>query len=621
MNRATFREKLQKKPLLLDGAMGTLLHAKGTAIDASFDAMNVRNPALVAEIHREYIEAGADIIETNSFGANRFKLAEHGLQNETVALNRASVDVARRVIAGSFKPVQLAGSVGPLGVRLAPLGRVSEAQAEAAFAEQIEALLNPDGPGVDLLILETMTDVKEMKTAVSAARALSPDIPIVCQLTYNRDDRTLLGLSPDEAARKLAELDIDVVGVNCSTGPAQVLRLIAMIHQAIPDLLLSAAPNAGWPEQLDGGRVMYPAPPAYFGEYAPSFVDAGARLIGGCCGTTAAHIHAMRMALDDPHAPKRPLPPIQIVERAEKRTAVLDEPTQLAQALAQNKFVITVEMSPPRGVAAQRLLVGAQMLKEAGATMLNIADSPLARMHMSAWAAAQLVQQKVGLETVLHFPTRGRNILRIQGDLLAAYAMGIRNLFVVMGDPTRIGDFPEAMDAYDIVPTGLLQLISAHFNQGLDKAGQPLDQATNFTAGCAVNLTPHDLEREMRLLRKKMQNGADFALTQPIFDPVAAQKFISQYQETYQEPILPLLAGIKPLYNSRNAEFLHHEVPGILIPEAQRERMRLAPDPQQEGVRIAQEILAEMQPFVQGVYLMPAFGRYDLVADIIDRIG
>jgi methionine synthase / methylenetetrahydrofolate reductase(NADPH) len=620
MDRIAFREQLQERPFLLDGAMGTLLHAKGAAIDASFDAINVNNPALVAEIHREYIEAGADILETNSFGANRFKLAEHGLQHEVTAINLAAVNVARRVIAGSFKPVLLAGSVGPLGVRLAPLGRVSDAQAQAAFSEQIAALLQPAGGGVDLLILETMSDVKELKTAVAAARALNPDIPIVCQMTFTRDDRTLLGLMADEAARKLAELDVDVVGVNCSTGPAQVLRLTAMMHQAAPDLLLSAAPNAGWPEQLDGGRVMYPATPAYFGQYARSFVEAGARLVGGCCGTTPAHIQAMRQALDNPAAVKRPLPTIHIVERAEEKTAVVDPPTQLAQYLAQRKFVVTVEMSPPRGIAAQRLLVGAQMLKEAGATMLNIADSPLARMHMSAWAAAQLVQHHVGIETVLHFPTRGRNLLRIQGDLLAAYALGIRNLFIVMGDPTRIGDFPEAMDSYDIVPTGLIHLISQQFNQGHDKSGRPLDQATNFTVGCAVNLTPHDVDREIHLLHKKIKNGADFALTQPIFDPAAAREFVDRYQQTIQEPILPLIAGIKPLYNSRNAEFLHHEVPGMVIPEVQRARMRQTDTPQVEGVRIAQEILAEVQSFAQGVYLMPAFGRYDLVADIIDSI-
>lgn len=617
MNREAFRQRLAEGALLLDGAMGTLLHARGASIDVCFDVLNIQNPALVADIHRSYIDAGADIIETNSFGANRYKLAEYGLQAEVAAINEAAVNVARRVIAGSFKPALLAGSVGPLGVRLAPLGRITAEQAQAAFAEQIAALVGAP-QGVDLLILETMSDLKELETAVSAARTIAPDIPIIAQMTFTRDDRTLLGHTAVAVARKLAQLDLDVIGVNCSGGPAQVLRLIAIIHQLAPEIPLSAAPNAGWPEQIDGGRVLYPATPAYFGEYARAFVAAGACVVGGCCGTTGAHIAAMRTALDDPTAVTRPVPHVQVMAQEEELTAVVDEPTQLATFLNNKTYVVTVEMSPPRGVASHRLLEGARMLKEAGANILNIADSPLARMHMSAWAAAHLVQKDVGLETILHFPTRGRNLLRVQGDLLAAYAMGIRNLFVVMGDPTRIGDYPEAMDTYDIVPTGLISLIKEQFNRGLDKAGQSIDQATNFTVGCAINLTPHDWEREMALLQKKRRNGADFALSQPVFEPQTARAFIEAYEAKYGEPMLPIVAGVKPLYNSRNAEFLHHEVPGMIIPEAQRERMRLAANPQQEGVKIAQEILAEIRPFTHGVYFMPAFGRYDLVADVMD---
>ncbi len=617
MNREAFRQRLAEGALLLDGAMGTLLHARGASIDVCFDVLNIQNPALVADIHRSYIDAGADIIETNSFGANRYKLAEYGLQAEVAAINEAAVNVARRAIAGSFKPALLAGSVGPLGVRLAPLGRVTVEQAQTAFAEQIAALVGAP-QGIDLLILETMSDLKELETAVSAARAIAPDIPIIAQMTFTRDDRTLLGHTAVAVARKLAQLDLDVIGVNCSGGPAQVLRLIAIIHQLAPDIPLSAAPNAGWPEQIDGGRVLYPATPGYFGEYARAFVAAGACVVGGCCGTTGAHIAAMRTALDDPTAVTRPVPQVQVMSQEEELTAVVDEPTQLATFLNNKTYVVTVEMSPPRGVASHRLLEGARMLKEAGANILNIADSPLARMHMSAWAAAHLVQKEVGVETILHFPTRGRNLLRVQGDLLAAYAMGIRNLFVVMGDPTRIGDYPEAMDTYDIVPTGLISLIKEQFNRGLDKAGQSIDQATNFTVGCAINLTPHDWEREMALLQKKRRNGADFALSQPVFEPQTARAFIEAFEAKYGEPMLPIVGGVKPLYNSRNAEFLHHEVPGMIIPEAQRERMRLAANPQQEGVKIAQEILAEIRPFTHGVYFMPAFGRYDLVADVMD---
>ena len=616
MDRQTFISRLRERPFLLDGAMGTLLHSRGVAMDTSFDGINLTRPAVVADIHRAYIEAGADIIETNSFGANRFKLADYGLQHQVAEVNQAAVNIARRVIGSAFREVWLAGSVGPLGVRLAPLGRVTLAEAADAFREQIEALLS-DG-GIDLLIFETMSDLREMETAVAVARELAPDLPIVSQMTFTRDDRTLLGHTPNVVAQRLAALDVDVIGVNCSGGPAQVLRLLLMMRQLAPDKLLSAAPNAGWPEQTERGRVLYPATPDYFGQYTSALVEAGASLVGGCCGTNEDHIAAMRYALDHPGPSPIPLPVIQVMTHAEQTTAVLDPPTQLSQNLANGRFVVTVEMSPPKGIATQRLIEAAFMLKEAGANLLNLADSPLARMRMSAWAAAHLVQKAVGLETVLHFPTRGRNLLRIQGDLLAAYAMGIRNLFVTMGDPTKIGDYPEAMDSYDIVPTGLIHLIKQQFNSGLDKAGNSIDQPTNFMVGCALNLTPGDPEREMTLLRRKIRNGADFAITQPVFDPAAAKAFVDLYEATYEEKMLPLIVGVKPLYNGRNAEFLHNEVPGIVIPEPLRQRMADADDSQQEGVVIARELLSELRPFTQGVYLMPAFGRYDLVASVMD---
>jgi homocysteine S-methyltransferase len=620
MNRSEFKQRLAQAPLLMDGAFGTVLHGRGIPIDQSFDTVNMTNPALVADIHRAYIDAGSDIIETNTFGANRYKLAEYGVQGQVVEVNRAAVAVARRVIAGSFKDVLLAGSVGPLGVRLAPLGRVSFADAQDAFDEQIGALLTATPAGVDLLIIETMSDVKEIEAAVAAARAHSGDVPIIVQMTFTRDDKTLLGYPPETIATHLAALDVDAVGINCSGGPAQVLRLITQVRRLAPDMPVSAAPNAGWPEQMPGGRVMYPATPDYFGDYARAFAAAGVNLIGGCCGTTAAHIRAMRQALDSPDQGAVIVVETRSGRRSETTVAVGDSPTRLAQHLAGEQLILTVEMDPPKGVAPERLLAGARMLREAGATFLNIADSPLARMRMSAWAAAYLVQKDVGLETVLHFPTRGRNLLRIQGDLLAAHAMGIRNLFVVMGDPTRIGDYPEAMDSYDIVPTGLIELIKKQFNQGLDKAGQSIDQPTTFVVGCALNLTPKDVEAELRLLRKKVEHGADFALTQPVFDPAAALAFIAAYEQSYDEPPPPIVAGLKPLYNSRNAEFLHNEVPGIFIPDSQRERMRVAVHPQAEGVAIAREIAAALRPRVRGFYVMPAFGRYDLAADVLDTL-
>lgn len=620
MKRQELRDLLtQKGTLLTDGAMGTMLHSKGAALDACFDALNVDSPALVAEVHRGYIEAGADLIETNSFGANRYKLAEVGREHELVAMNAAAVTIARRVIESSFKSVLLAGSIGPLGVRMAPLGRVTKEQAQAAFHEHMAVLLQPGTvAGVDLLVIETMSDKMEVEAAVAAARALDPDIPIIAQMTFARDDRTLLGDTPADAAAYLATLDVDLIGVNCSGGPAQLLRLAAMMREIAPQLPLAVSPNAGWPERSEGGRVFYPATPDYFADYARAFVELGVTVVGGCCGTTPAHIAAMRRALDTPGQVTRPLPHITLVHHEETTTTAIDQPTQLAGALAAGTFIKTVEMRPPKGVSPHKLIAAAQMLKEAGANFLDVADFPLARMRMSAWAAAYLIQEKVGVETILHFPTRGRNLIRIQGDLLAAYSLQVRNLFVTMGDPARIGDYPEAMDTYDIVPTGLIQLIKQQMNGGLDQAGKKLDQPTNFVVGCATSLQPKDPAHELKLLQKKIQSGADFALTQPVFDPAAARQFITFYQEQTGQKMLPLVVGIQPLYNSANAEFLHNEVPGITIPDHLRQRMREASDPQAEGVCIAQEIIQELGDLIQGVYLIPAFGRYDLAANVLD---
>jgi homocysteine S-methyltransferase len=627
MNRKEFRQRVVASPLLLDGALGTVLHGRGVAIDHSFDVINLENPALVAEIHRGYIEAGADVIETNSFGANRFKLAAYGLADRVVEINSTAVAIARRVALGAFKPVLLAGSVGPLGVRLAPLGRVTRQQAEEAFAEQIGALVSPqvDFAGVDLLVIETQSDLGEMVAAIAAARRVAPDVPIVAMMTFTQDDRTVLGEMPASIAQTLLAQDVDAIGVNCSGGPAQILRLLQALRGEMPaDFPIAVSPNAGFPEHSDGGRVWYPATPAYFADYARAFVQAGASLVGGCCGTTAEHIAAMRVALDTPSDEKVQLPAWETRQReAELGLAVSpDQPTHLAQSLAKGEFIVTVEMSPPRGSNPQRQLAAARMLKEAGATCVNMADNPLAKMRMSAWAAAYLVQERVGIEAILHFPTRGRNLLRIHGDLLAAHALGVRNLFVVMGDPTRIGDYPEAMDNFDIVSSGLIRLIKGQLNAGIDQAGQPIDQPTHFVVGCAVNLNPKDKMKEMKLLRKKILNGADFALTQPIFDPQGARQFLADYTAEFGDEagLIPIIAGIKPLFNSRNAEFLHHEVPGIDIPDVYRERMKGAENPQAEGVVIAKALIAEVRDVVGGVYLMPAFGRYDLVADIIDGL-
>jgi homocysteine S-methyltransferase len=612
-------ERLARGPLLADGAMGTMLHARGAAFGESFDALNLSRPALVADIHRAYIEAGAELVVTNTFGANRYKLGQHGLAGQAGEVNAAGVALARRVIAAAFKEVFIAGSVGPLGVRLAPFGRVKPEQAYAAFHEQIVALVES---GADLILIETMSDLFEVAEAVRAAQAVG-QVPVAASMTFTRDDRTLLGDPPAKVGAALARLGVDFVGVNCSGGPAQVLRILQALHKAAPDARFLVKPNAGWPEHV-GGRIMYPATPEYFGEYALAFAEAGASIVGGCCGTTPEHVAAMRQALAR-HEPAGPrLASITALggepDRRDDRPAA-DAPTQLAEKLAAGKFVVGVEMDPPRGFSTHKLLAGAHLLAEAGADVINVADSPMARMRMSAWAVAHLIQREVQLEAVLHFPMRGRNLLRVQGDLLAAHALGVRNVFVVMGDPTAIGDYPNAMDNYDLVPSGLIKLIKQGFNAGVDHAGVDIGQPTSFLVGCAVNLAAPDLGKEVAILHRKIQAGADFALTQPLYEVGPAQSFIRRYTADYGPLRLPILVGVLPLYSARHAAFLHNEVPGIDIPEALRQRMAAAGENgPAEGVRLAVSLLAELRGVVQGAYLMPPFGRYDLAAEILDSV-
>jgi len=620
MARLSFRDRLaQGSTILLDGAMGTMLHAQyRLPIDTCFDVLNITEPESVAEIHRRYLQAGAEIIETNTFGANRYKLADCGLERDCAAINRAGVTIARQVIAELGRDdAYVAGSVGPLGVRLAPFGRVTPEEAADAFRIQLAALLEA---GADLLIFETFTDLHEIAVAVEVARQLDPAIPVVAQMTFTRDSRTVLGDTPAQVARALHETGADIIGVNCSSGPAHLLRIVQLMRRAVPDARFSVVPNAGWPE-MTGGRVMYPATPDYFGEYALAFRQAGACLIGGCCGTTPEHIHAMRQALDDP---ARTAPPVLSVTDLPDTTTVdvPEEPTELSRKLAAGHFVVTVEMPPPRSFTAQKVIASAELLREAGADFINVSDSPMARMRMSPWAVCHLIQHHVGLETVLHFPTRGRNLLRIHGDLLAAHALGVRNLFVVMGDPTKIGDYPDSFDVHDIVPTALIELVKRNLNAGVDQAGNSIGQPTSFVVGCALNVNTHDLDREVRLLHKKISAGADFALTQPVFAPEALDRFREAYEAVYGPLQLPILAGVLPLFGARHAAFLHNEVPGIEIPETIRQRIADAGDEAPaEGVRIAQELLASLQGRAQGVYLMPAFGRYDLVASVIDVLG
>ena len=610
MDRHAFRALIEVGPLVGDGGTGTSLVAHGARPDSCFDALNLTHRDLVREVHRAFVEAGAQVVETNTFGANRYKLAAHDIAGMVREINLAGAARAREAGART-----VAGSVGPLGVRLAPYGRVSAEDARAAFAEQVAALAEG---GVDLVILETFSDVAELEQAVLAARATT-DLPVVASLTFTRDDRTLLGETAADAANRLATADVDAIGVNCAEGPEQVLRLIRVMKANAPGVPFIAQPNAGGPQRL-GDRIMFSATPEYLAEYARAFRAAGACLIGGCCGTEPRHIRAIAHALAEPAAEAIRVEVDEAAIEPADVAAPAPEQTAFARALASGRTVITVEMEPPRGISVARLVAGAQTLGEAGADAINVSDSPMARMRMSPWAACHLIQTEAGVETVLNFPTRGRNILRVQSDLLAAYALGIRNIFAVMGDSTSIGDFPEAADLSDVTASGLIALITGSLNAGQDRGGSSIGEATRFVVGCALNPNAADLRREARILARKIEAGADFALTQAVFEPARLDKLRAAYEESHGQLTLPLLVGLLPIVSRRHAEFLHNEVPGIEIPEEVRERVGRASDERAEGIAIADELASQLAEQASGFYLIPPFHRYDLAAELIERI-
>lgn len=606
----------KKRALFSDGAMGTMLSQRLPAGLSCLDCANLSHPQIVEAIHREYIEAGADMIQTNTFGANRFKLAQHGLEDQLQQINTIGVQIARHAANASEKPVLIAGDIGPLGVRIAPFGRIQLPEAHEAFVQQASALIKA---GVDLIIIETMTDLYETVEAVLAVHEVAPDLPVIASMTFTRDNRTLLGDPPAKVAQRLHEIGADVIGVNCSGGPNQILNILKQMRRALPDALFSVMPNAGWPEQVEG-RIMYPSSPEYFGTYAVSFWQAGASVIGGCCGTTPAHISAMVQTFSQsPNLERHPIDEIKIIEAGQVTGEEALPPTNLARKLGDGKFVIAVEMDPPRGLSIHKLIAGASLLAEAGADVIDVADSPMARMRMSPWAVCNLIQRKVGIETVLHFPTRGRNVLRVQGDLLAAHALDVRNIFVVMGDPTSIGDYPDAMDNYDLVPSGLIKLIKQGFNTGVDQSGSGIGQPTSFFVGCALNLKPPDMETELKNLRRKLKAGADFILTQPIYHPALVSEFLQAYESRFGKLQIPLIVGLLPLASARHAAFLQAEVPGIEIPQQTRDMMAASGEQgASTGIRLSVELIQQIKPLVQGIYLMPAFQRYDYAAEIIE---
>jgi methionine synthase / methylenetetrahydrofolate reductase(NADPH) len=617
-----FLDSLLERPLVADGAMGTMINAVGVGFERSFEGLNLQQPDVVLDIHRAFVAAGADVLETNTFSATAVHLERWGLASNTVDINAAGARLARQAAGEADRQVFVAGSVGPTGARLSPLGPLGADEARISYAQQISTLAEA---GVDLLVLETFADLAELELAISVARSVCA-LPIVASMSFTRDVRTLGGIVPDVALRRLRSAGVDVIGANCSTGPRGIFEVINRYAEADDGgsgspMALAAMPNAGYPESR-GERLFFPAPPDYFAEYAHRFLASGARLIGGCCGTTPDHIRGIRPAIDEASAAPRQRLAAQPVQSRQPVTDPVASPERLEPKLARDlrsgRFVTTVEMEPPKSSDTSALQAHALILRDAGATALNISDTPMARMRMTGLAAAVKVQQSTDLETVLHFPVRGRNLLRVQGDLLAAHALDVRTLFVTMGDLASIGDYPQAFDHHDIVPTGLVKLITQQFNAGLDSAGTSIGVPCSFFAGVAVNLTPTDFAAEAKLLRRKISFGAGFALTQPVFDPARAEAFLAFYRDTYGPPMVPLLCGVLPLASVRHAVFLQNEVPGMSLPAHIVTRMeRAADDGRSEGRRIAAELLEEMRPFAQGIYFIPSFRRYDVVAELI----
>ena len=626
MDSDDLRAWVAEGPIVADGGMGTALIAAGAPVGSCLEDLNVDAPDLVEAVHRSFVQAGASMVLTNTFGANRFRLEEHGATSGVDVVNAAGVELARRSGADV-----VAGSMGPLGIRLAPYGRVGGEDAREAYRSQVAALASA---GVDLVVVETQTDLREMEHAVAAVRDAAPGLALAVSATFTRDDRTLLGSTPEQVATRLVALDVDAIGVNCGEGPAQVSRIVETMVRFVGDRPLIARPNAGGPLEI-GGRFVYPATPGYMGEQVGALIERGVSIVGGCCGTGPDHTAAIvaaraRSTVERPPRSKADGPAMTdstgVVTATTPSPAPVASgpeavPTHLQTVLAEGRFAVAVEMEPPRSWDAATLVAAAQTVHEAGADVVDVADSPMARMRMSAWAACRRVQEQARIETVLHFPTRGRNLLRLQGDLLGAYALGIRNLFVCVGDPVSIGEYPQAFNDVDVTATGLLSLITQEFNRGRDRRGSSIGEATAFFAGAALAPEAADLAREVRLTDRKVRAGASFFLSQPIYSVEPLRRFLEAFEAATGGPLsVPVLVGVLPLASARHAEFLHNEVPGISIPEPVRSRMdRAGDDGWRAGVKLAEDLMVQLREAgAAGVYVMPQFGRFDVAAEVVE---
>jgi methionine synthase I (cobalamin-dependent)/5,10-methylenetetrahydrofolate reductase len=604
--------------VVFDGAMGTMLYSKGVFINQCYDELNVRAPDLVRELHRQYIKAGADIIETNSFGANRIKLAQYGLEAQVKELNLAAARLAREE-AGDR--VLVAGAVGPLGVRIEPYGPTGAEEARAIFREQLEAL---NEGGVDLFLFETFSDLHEIHEAILAAREVDPSKPVIAQMTVGVDGHTPYGATPEDVARALDRWGADVIGLNCSVGPQTILECVEKMAQ-VTRKKISAQPNAGMPRDV-GGRSMYMASPEYMASYARHLIQAGAKVVGGCCGTTPAHIQSIvegvrplqprlataapaTSATQAPDGTAKPKPagtePIPFAERS-----------RFAHKIAEGAFVTSVEIVPPRGTDATRMLTDVRRLKEAGVDAVNVPDGPRAQSRMGALLTSVLIEQQVGIETVTHYACRDRNLLGMLSDLLGAASIGLRNLLIITGDPPKMGPYPDATAVFDIDSIGLTNLVR-NLNRGLDPGGNALGSATKFAIGVGVNPAAIDPAHEIRRFEWKVDAGAEYAITQPVFDASQLERFLERIAHVR----IPIIAGIWPLVSVRNAEFLANEVPGVSVPDAVISRMRRANEKSKdhavaEGIAIAREMLERVRGSVQGAQVSAPFGKVELALEV-----
>jgi methionine synthase / methylenetetrahydrofolate reductase(NADPH) len=612
-----FADIFASRPVLADGAMGTVLYARGIFINRCYDELNLSDPNLILAVHQEYLQAGAEIIETNTFGANRFRLTRHGLASKVAEINTAGVQIARQAVehlqekqAGT---AYVAGSIGPLGVRLEPLGKTGLDEARAAFSEQIHALSQA---GVDMLIIETMPALNEAREALLAASETAPDLPVLVMVTVDDDSNCLDGSSPAQAAALLTEWGAGAIGVNCSTGPSTVLTAIEAMRTATT-LPLAAMPNAGMPRAIEG-RNIYLCSPEYMASFARKAIAAGAQFVGGCCGTTPNHIRAMRSAVRAIEAQARVTDTGKKVEiSTETPPAPLAERSRIGTLVAQGAFVTLVEIVPPKGIDCTKEIDGARLLAQLGVHAINVPDSPRASARMSAQSLCIQIQQHTGIETILHYTCRDRNVLSIQSDLLGASSIGLKNILCLTGDPPKLGNYPDATAVFDVDAIGLVNIVR-RLNHGLDIGSNSINASTNFTIGVAANPGVPDIEHELRRFLYKVEAGAEYAITQPVFDLRLLEEFLNRI-ESHR---IPVIAGIWPLTSLRNAEFMKNDL-RVSMPEEIMLRMAQADTPEaarKEGVLIAQEMLEAVRPMVQGVQVSAPFGRYIIAAEVIASV-